>query len=144
MTEDTPKPAGTQKEVGGLYDLFGTDQQSEVEGIDVEYPNGAVFTIARAGGANKKFRNTLSRKTKAYRGREGTIPADLDEQWSRETFIESCLLGWKNVKIHTSEDFLPFTPENAKKVFEAMPDLYKDLVSRAQGFESFQREIGKN
>lgn len=144
MTEEAVKPAEEEKKIGGLFELFGTDADAEVDGIDVEYPNGSVFTIARAGGANKRFRKVLGKKTKAYRGRENTIPPELDEKWSRETFIETCLLSWQNVKIHENEGCLPFTPENAKRLFDTIPELYRDLVSRAQGFDSFQKDLGKN
>lgn len=46
-----------------------------------------------------------------------------------ERFVTDDLLGWKNIIVF-DDKIIPFSVENAKKLFRDLPDLYDDLVLR--------------
>ena len=46
-----------------------------------------------------------------------------------EKFVTDVLLGWKNIIVFDDE-IIPFSVENATKLFKDLPDLYDDLVLR--------------
>lgn len=142
-----------------LQKQFATDRKLEFEGIIIDYGNDRV-TIARAGGANKKFARLLERKTKPFRRAiaVGAFDDDRSVALLREVYAETIILDWevnqgsdskpKWVKGIDPKDagmdgknLLPVTPENVLKVFKHLPDLFIDLQQQAQAGALFRTEI---
>lgn len=145
----------------GLQEQFATDVSLETEGIVVDYGNDRI-RIARAGGANKKFAKLLERKTKPFRRAIAVGAFDNERSMSimREVYAEAVVLDWEVNKgtdtipkwekgidpkdAGTAGDkLLPVTPENIKKVFINLPDLFSDLQQQAQAGALYRQEINE-
>lgn len=132
-----------------IYSLFGTDKQKERDGIIIDYGDGITFRVARMGDSNSAYMKHLRAVTKRYKHQieTDTLPVEKMQEIQLEAFVRYVLLGWENVLDETGQP-IPFSEENAKKLMEDMPDLYKDLVSQASEFTNFlaqeREETAKN
>lgn len=138
----------------GLHKQFKTDQNMERDGIIIDYgPNDDLpkgedgqhppmrFRIARAGGANQAFNKTLERLTRPHRRaiQSGNMSMELSDKLYRQAFIESILIGWDNITTADGQP-LPYSPENADKLFTDLPDLYTDLREQSNNASLFREE----
>lgn len=140
----------------GMYDQFKTDGNLETQGIVLDYGDFRV-TIARAGGANKKFERTMEFKTKAYKRaiQTETLPNEKGKAILREVFAEAVVLNWEvrkpgkkdgedtwEVGIEgPSGDVLPFSAENVAATFKALPDLFADIQEQAGKVALFRAAV---
>lgn len=124
------------------YRTFKTDSNLETNGITIDYGPAGKFRVARAGGGNKRFNKKFSQVTKPHRRAiaAGAMDDDMAEGLMMDAFIESSLLGWEGV---TGEDGQPleFTKANAKKLFQDLPDLFRELLNDAQNVALFRRSL---
>lgn len=134
----------------GLYKLFSTDKNLEKGGIELDYGDLKI-TIARAGGANKRFARLLEAKTKPYKRAIQTETLDPERALGlmREVFAESVVLNWetkvdgkfkKGIENKKGE-LIPFNVENVIKTFENLPDLFTDIQEQAQKAALFREDI---
>lgn len=137
-----------------LYKQFKSDPALERAGVLIQYgfvqtPEGEpdssrpiCFRIARAGGANVAYQRRVEAKVKPYRRQiqTETIDPKVAENLMMEVFCETILLGWENVQDANGVD-LPFSKENAVKLFTDLPDLYKDLQEQANKAALFKAEL---
>ncbi|MEE8518136.1 MAG: hypothetical protein V3S98_03310, partial [Dehalococcoidia bacterium] len=81
---------------GGMYKAFKTDDLLETKGVEIDYGTHRV-TIARAGGANKKYARVLEQKTKPYRRAIATETMDDARAMEllQETYAEAIILNWE-------------------------------------------------
>jgi len=137
--------------MGSLTKAFKTDKQKEQEGtwVDIiENDDGTMarMRILRMSQFNKKFSAryaTLGKKNRVIRGNK----QDLEIKALREAFVETCLVEWEYIENINEvpsgtikETYMPFTRENAIKLFEALPDLFDMIVGEATRLENFQSE----
>ena len=84
-----------------MYDQLQTDSALETKGIEVNYGSFRV-TLARAGGANKKYEKLLDAKSKPHRRamKTETMDNDVAIEIMREVYADSIILHWesKNAK----------------------------------------------
>lgn len=123
-----------------MYEQFKTSDNLEVKGIHLDY-GGFRVTIARAGGANKRFAKIADAKSKPYRRaiQTETLDADVSMRLLREVYAEAVVVNWevkqedKWVQGIEGPDgkVLPFNRGNILKTFEALPDLFMDIQSQA-------------
>jgi len=52
-----------------LYDLFETNPILEEKGVNIDYGDGTIITVARAGGSNENYLATLEKMSAKYRTR---------------------------------------------------------------------------
>lgn len=139
-----------------MYENFRTDTDSEKNGIVIDYGDFRV-TIARAGGANKKYQRTLELLTRPYQRAINT--GSLDEDIAREilyktyarTIIrdwevpdgtdENGTLKWKQGIEGPNGDLLPVNEDNVVLTFKQLPDLFNDLQSQAQSAALFKASL---
>mgnify|MGYP003439894611 FL=1 len=128
--------------VMSLYSIFKTNKDLEVKGIDLQYGEGIIITIARAGGANPVYARVVEAKTKPYRRQiqSETISAELSEQLTREIYAEAIVLDWEGVTDENGE-IMPFTKENAVKLFKDLPDLFADIKEQAGKAALFRNDV---
>lgn len=148
---------------GNPFAMFETDPNLERNGIDIDY--GAFYiTVARAGGANDRFRDVLRAKLAPYRRalETETMDDDLADKLAREAFAETVVTGWgridkddDNKEVRTpgvmpwkdGED-RPFNADAVKELFELLPDFAKDVMGQAQRTALFRKALaeidGKN
>lgn len=137
-----------------LRKTFKTDKTAEVEGVEVavamnDHNNEPIFIrISRMGTTNKRYTKALNKVTQPHQAaiQNGAMDNDLARKMLQEVFVDTILLGWKNLPKseltgnEDDKDELEFTRENALALFEEMPDLYDDWESRAQKASSFREQ----
>jgi hypothetical protein len=134
-------------EVPNLLAVFGSDENLESEGTWV-FPMGEAegmpaFKIARAGGANKKYLKLQRGLMKPYsalfrKAANGMTQEviDITMKITRQCFLETCLLDWKNVSIEKGK-LLEFNAANADLLMSKAPALYDELLGQAQVAQTF-------
>lgn len=133
-----------------LRKQFKTDSKVEQRGIEVEY-DSALFTLARAGGANKKYKKALAKALKPFRA---AIEADdIDDERARpaivKVFVDHVLLDWKTLHegkwvqgIESEEGApIPFNKENATAFLLECPELFDELQEKATKRKLFLADL---
>lgn len=134
--------------MSSMYGTYKTDEQTEREGVYVNYGPFRVL-LARAGGANKRFTKVLEAKARPYRRAIETETMDTDRalEIQREAFLETCVLGW-DVKVGTEwvpgieapdGTVLPFNKENLAIAMRDLPDLLTDIMAQASKASLYRR-----
>lgn len=130
-----------------LYKSFKTDANLEKSGIELEYGENSkgqpiLIRIARAGGANSSYNKRLEVLTKPYRRQiqTETIDNKVLEKIVAQAFAETVVLGWEGVEDEDNNE-LTFSVDNVVKLFNDLPDLYKDIQEQAQKTALFRQEI---
>lgn len=140
-----------------MYKQFKTDDSLEQKGVEIDYGD-FVVTIARAGGANKKFARVLEKKTKPFRRaiQTETMDPNQAEEILRETYAEAVVLNWQSkvgedengerilevgIEAPDGGDLLPLTEENVVKTLRNLPDLFIDLQQQAGKVALFRQDV---
>ena len=140
-----------------MYKNFKTSADLESKGIELDYGE-FIVTIARAGGANNKFKRVTERMTKPYRRAMATNTMDNEvaENLMREIYAEAVILDWqtktgetkeggrtfeKGIEPPTGDKLLPVTKENIVLTLKNLPDLFQDIQSQAQTVALFRQNI---
>jgi hypothetical protein len=130
-----------------LYSQFQTDQKLEKEGILLEYGTNSKgdpvrFRISRAGGSNQHYAKRLEVLAKPLRRQLQTETADVAalERLLRQVYAETIVLGWEGVEDEHGNE-LSFSVENCKKLFDDLPDLFKDIQEQSQRVALFLKEL---
>jgi len=132
--------------MGSMYKSFRTDQNAEKSGIIIDYGDFRV-TIARAGGANKKYQRVLENVTRPFRRAIQTEQMDNEraEDLLKIVYARSIVRNWELKQedaesgevtwvegIEGSEgDVLPVNEENIILTFDNLPDLFADIKEQA-------------
>jgi len=157
-THDEPADSPAEnKNFGGMYEQFETNDDLETRGVDLDYGDFRV-TIARAGGANKKFARVLEARTKPLRRAIATetINNDRANEVLMQVYAETIVLRWDTkVFTHAKPDgefkpgiepkeggkLLVVTPENIVATFKALPDLFRDIQEQANRVSLFREMV---
>lgn len=122
------------------YKMFKTDEVLETKGIVQDFGDFKI-TIARAGGANKKFAKASEEKFRPHRRalEAGLMSEELTTKILAEVFADSVILGWENV---TDENGQPmeFTRENVIKLLTDLPELFTDIRAQATKLALYRRD----
>lgn len=140
----------SDNDFGSLSELYSSDQNKETTGVWV-YPAGEgddkpAFKIARAGGANKAFEVEQMKALRPYQkliqanSKKPTAEVmDLIKKTTKDTFIKTCMLDWKNIK-NSKGATVAFSKDTAKAMLEQLPELYEELLGQSQALSTFQEE----
>lgn len=120
-----------------LYEMFGTDEALEKNGIALTYGD-ATIVVARAGGANAKFQKVGEQKMRPFRAQvqQGIMDNETATKLLAEAYSEAVILGWENVKDADDND-IEFTKENVVKLLLDLPDLFSDIQTQCQMVVNF-------
>lgn len=132
-----------------MRDLFRTDPALETKGVVIDYGSFRI-TLARAGGANKKFTKLLEAKTRPHRRamQTETMQDAAAMAILREVYAEGSIMLWENRSIlgkdgewsgewkvgiepESGDKLLPFNHDNVVKTLEDLPDLFIDLQQQS-------------
>lgn len=123
-----------------LYKTFATDADLERKGVVIDYGEFRV-TIARAGGANRRYNKVLASKARPYRRaiQTETLPDDIAEKIQVEVFAETVILNWETLVDGKWKQgiegrdgkLMSFTKENVIKICQELPDLFSDISDQA-------------
>lgn len=136
----TTPVAAPAEEPKSIYELFEADEAAEQNGITIDFGEYGEFIIARAGGSNKRFRTVAERKMRPYRRQADneTLPEDVIDRIAAETFAETVMLGWNNVR-DKQKLLIPYSVENCIRLFKELPQLFEDLRNEAMKFANFRQ-----
>lgn len=140
-----------------LYKQYKTDEVLETAGVVLDYGDARI-TIARAGGANKRFAKVLEAKAKPYRRamQTETMDAGKAEELMRDAYAEAVVLNWetatgedekgekiwkKGIEPDTGDKLLPVTAKNISQTFKNLPDLFADVQTQANRVSIFREDI---
>lgn len=121
-----------------LYKRFKTNSDAANNGIELDFGDGVVLTVARAHTSNKKYVQSLEKhlgKDLASKlKKETSIKESLDKL--AVIFAESVVLGWQGVTDEAGVE-MPFTVENCVKLFKDLPDFFEQVIDLAKDHENF-------
>ena len=139
-----------------MYEDFQTDPDLERNGVELEYDDYRI-TIARAGGANKKYEKMLEAKMKPHRRAilNETMKNERALAILKDVYSHTVVLNWEakdengdfevGIEPPPSNDpgvdttsLLPVTPANVHQAFLNLPELFDDLRAQASGFALFR------
>lgn len=127
-------------------DLYGTSARAEVEGAILDC-GGFWIQLARAGGSNREYQRELEKALRPHRLliEQERFTNEMAEQIIMEVYSRTVVKAWGHSREVPSLDDpgeavtvedptfpleegvnLPLTPENALRVFQALPDLFQD------------------
>lgn len=129
--------------MSSIYEVFDTDRSAEETGIRLNYGEFSI-TIARAGGANKRFSKMLERRLEPHQRaiQAGLMDDDRARKILAEVFAETVVLGWDNVPDREGK-LIVFSKEACAKLLLELPELFDDLreqATKASNFRQAQRE----
>ena len=131
-----------------MYSSFKRNDRMEQEGIQIPY-GGFKVTIARAGGANKKFIKIMEQKSHPHRRAIATETLDenLATELLYEAYAEGIVLDWfTETKDEDGEgtgeyvqgiegpdgEIMKFNQENVIATFHALPELFLEIKGQAE------------
>lgn len=100
------------------------------------------FKLARMGGKNMKYENTIRDSLRDYQRLLSAKKLDkhtieLVKEKTKEAFFAVCLLDWKQVNNAAGEP-IQFSKQNAADLCEQIPQVYEDLLGHAMDLKTFQ------
>jgi hypothetical protein len=125
-----------------LYRKFETNKETETSGqwFDISTDDDGVvsFNLARMGGSNKEYSRAIDERISGLKLqlKLGTISNEQMEMILLDVFLDSVLLGWKNVKGRDGS-LLAYNRSNAKTLLNDLPELYAVLRELATKSEYF-------
>lgn len=127
-----------------LYSMFETNEAQELDGFELILFDGddqIKFTLARAGGSNKKFANRMQALLRPYERaiKNGTMPDEKAAEILSQTLAETVILDWENVCDRDGNP-LPFTAAAAKQLLTDLPELRNVILEEAQKSVNFIAE----
>ena len=120
-------------------DIFAmaTDKEAAVKGVEKEW-NGAKVVVARA--QNQEY---LKYVREQYEKHRAAIEAgnkhseEVAEHINKEAFCRYILVGWSGFIDKDGKPF-PYNLRNAKKVYDAVPDLVRDVTLMSADDENYR------
>ena len=125
-----------------MYELFRSDADAEKGGVALDYGEFRV-TIARAGGANKRYAKLLNLKAKPYQRLIQLDQLDNDKaiEILMEVYAQAVVKNWESksngewvpgIENQEGSELLPVNAANVLAVFKALPDLFADIRVQAE------------
>lgn len=122
-----------------MYDQLQTDPSLEKKGVEINYGSFRV-TLARAGGANKKYEKLLDIRSKPHRRamKTETMDNDVALEIMREVYADAIILHWetknaegkwekgieaKPKKAGDPPKLVPFNRDNSIQAMIDLPEL---------------------
>lgn len=123
--------------MSSLFKQFKMDAKKESEGIEIQYAPNAdktipTFRVRRMGPANTAWAKALERASRPYKRQLqlDTLDEATNRRISMQVMLETVLVGWSNVQDADGKE-LVYSMENAKMIFNALPELYLDICGQA-------------
>jgi len=130
--------------MGALMEMYKTDTQLESAGVWLQYgetDDGKPIRIrvARAGGSNKRYNKALQAAIRPVQRlvATGNMPIERSTTIVQGVFSRHVILEWENVDIEDEAD-VPFTPENAMRLFTVLPGIWEDIQEQASSSAIFR------
>lgn len=129
------------------YEMFETSEELEQQGIVLDYGDFRI-RIAHAGGSNKKYGKTLTRRLRPFEKQiaAGTADDEVLSKIIREVFCETVVLGFE---VKAEKGYVegvpakdgkvnPYNSAEVNRIFTELPKLYQDVKKQAEDFALFR------
>ncbi len=126
------------------------DENAEKDGLWIDYMptvdkdgNKAMirFKLRRAGGSNIEFLAEMELRQKPYKlqmkANGGTLDNETMLGLSKDVFCEFLLVDWDNVQNPETDEYIPYSAEEAHILFDYLPDVFQELMLECQSGDSF-------
>ena len=127
-----------------LDSLFKTNSSLEKDGVVFSLGNGISFNLRRFGGSNaSKVKQAMAKYHKPYARLLESDKLSIEESnlIMAKVFVEACVISWEGIKNSDGSD-IPFTFDNAVKLFTELPDLFQTLFNHCNSMDSFKEDLG--
>jgi hypothetical protein len=133
-----------------VFKFFKTSQELEKGGVWLTYDDTR-FLVARAGGSNSKYADTLKAKLQPMRLQveRNMISAEEDTRLMIEIYVESVIKGvqvkdehgkWVNGVPTEEGSVLPVTAANVTALLTALPDMFRDIRTCSMDANKYLRD----
>lgn len=139
-----------------MYEQFQTDPELEKNGVVIDYGSFRV-TVARAGGANKRFAKVLEAHSKPYRRalEAKTLDNAVAERIMMEVYAETVIINWEVQEADPKTDgvkwkrgieaedgsIVAFNRNTVLETLQKLPDLYTDIQQQATSAAIYRKAI---
>ncbi len=137
--------------MGGMFDVFQTDEHLEATGVWIDYGDFRVL-IASAGQGNKKYVSYAEKKLKPLNRaiEAGALDRKRQTAIMAEIYSKTVVLnwqmsngegGWADACMESKDgDRIDFNEENVILTFKLLPRLFQDIQEQAQSIAIFRQE----
>jgi hypothetical protein len=124
-----------------LYKKYETDAKAEVGGVELDFGDGVIFKVARAGKSNPAFAKASRKRTKPFLFaiRAGTLDDKMAQEILVKVFAEAVVLGWEGVTDREGKE-IEFSFDSAVKLFNDLPDLFEQIKEYAEDKDTFNAD----
>lgn len=121
---------------------FKTDATLEEGGVWFDISTKTGFLVRPFKQTNPRVKAAMAKHFKPFARQVEMNTLEPEKQLEIQIgiFIDVCLADWKGVEIDDKE--VECTPENAKKLFKALPDLFDTLWKHAGDFNNYKEDLG--
>ena len=136
-----------------LQKMFATDPTREERGVAVRYTNFRL-TLARAGGANRRYQKELEAALRPHRMAlvRGVFPTDQLDAIYRQVYASTVVVDWETVRIQEDgsevwvqgiemeegAELTPFSADAVLAAFNRYPELYTDVKEQASNIQAYR------
>lgn len=115
---------------------YSTDSTLETEGVWVDFGDGIQVKVTRENTDEaQKYRQKILHKYRTHR----KIPDEVLTDLATKVLAHVLVKDWKGITDEKGKD-LPYTPENAYKIFSEFKDFREDVSTASQEREFFKQE----
>lgn len=127
-----------------LDKYFKTSTALEENGVEFVVSEETSFWVRPFKQTNPRIKAAMAKHFKPYARQVemGTLDQDKQLEIQIGIFIDVCLVKWKGVEIDDKE--VECNPENAKKFFKALPDLFDTLWKHANDYNNYKEDLGNS
>lgn len=123
------------------WDQFETSASLEQEGVWLDFGSYRV-KVARAGGANKRYTALIDVRMRPHRRQieKGTLGEEFGKKLIMDCFAETVVLDWEGMVDSDRVTPLPFSADNVKMIFTALPNFYEEIMAACTDIANFRSE----
>ena len=108
---------------------YRTDENSEADGVWVDWGEETKLKIARIGNPNYQKRFQALLKPHRHLRDRGLLPDEVQTEILNKCISETILLGWEGVEYEGEK--LKYSAENALKLISELKDFREDVLTVA-------------
>lgn len=127
-----------------LDKFFKTNDDLAKNGVDFALDEKTSFRLRHFNATNPRVKAAVAAHYKPYARQIdlGTLDQDTQNSIQIKLFIDISLVGWQGVEIDDKE--VECTPENAFKLFKALPTLFDTLWKYANDHTNYKEDLGNS
>lgn len=127
-----------------LDKFFKTNENLEKNGVWFDISNDVGFLLRPFKQTNPRIKAAMASHYKPFARQIEMNSLSLEKQLeiNINVFIDVCLADWKGVEIDDKP--VECTPDNARKFFTALPDLFDTLWKHASDFNNYREDLGNS